>query len=183
MLNMTTALPGQVIHRFIGITSRIDTIFRFLTKGYRDGYFMIRIIGRLWVLPDSKKDRWLLRSGLILLISGGFFSLVSGHWIFWVGLAVGALLSSVGLAQTTRNTMSKVDKRLAPYRTYRVLRWILMAVLFIAYLVGVFLLELAESDSKDDYDDLPFTGNMPNATVDAVWESDPTRYYDQDAPR
>ena len=144
---------------------------------------MTSYAGRLWNMPKSKTDRWQLRAGIILLASNGFFILVSEGFVFWLGLVVGAVLSFLGLLKTLRAATDRMDERYKPYKSYRVIRWIVgWLVLGIVFVIGALSSFFMTRSDSDNDSDASYMGDMPNATVDAVWESDPTRYYDQDAP-
>jgi hypothetical protein len=76
-----------------------------------------------------------------------------------------------------------MDERFKPYKSYRVTRWIVgWLVLGIVFVIGALSSFFMTRSDSDNDSDASYMGDMPNATVDAVWESDPTRYYDQDAP-
>jgi hypothetical protein len=76
-----------------------------------------------------------------------------------------------------------MNERYKPYKSYRVTRWIvgwlMLGIVFLVFAIWNIIMDDSGSDQDSDA-----TGmwDMPNATIDDVWESDPTRYYDQDAP-
>lgn len=144
---------------------------------------MTNYAGRLWNMPKSKADRWRLRAGIILLASNGFFILVSEGFVFWLGLVVGAVLTFMGLVKILRAATDRMNERYKPYKSYRVTRWIVgWFVLGIVFLVFAIWNIIMDDSGSDQDSDATGMWDMPNATIDDVWESDPTRYYDQDAP-
>jgi hypothetical protein len=121
----------------------------------------------LWNAPQSKTDCWLLRSGLILLVSSGVSLLVSGVFVLWFGFIAGAILSLLGLAESLRKgfraALSRIDGRYMPHTSYRAVRWIVsilvLVVVFIGGIIFEIVLTVLNADSNEQ--ELSYMGDMP----------------------
>ena len=142
---------------------------------------MTSLASKLWHLPTSRKDIWMLRVGLILGVSALGFTLVSHSLLSVSVLSVSAVLCLVALWETLQTVVGHVDQRYPSSRSYRVVRFTLGAILScfavaIGAILGLLMSDTKREPAKDNL------ATMPDPSVDKIWESDPTRYYEQRAP-
>ncbi len=178
---MLFSLHCRLIHRnrWISLLKSDENLGR--TVLYKNGEFMTNLASKIWHLPESRKDVWMLRIGLTLGVSALGFTLVSQSLLSVTVLFVSALLCLAALWETLRSVVDHFDQRYHSSLSYRVVRITLGTILYCFALVIGAILGLLMSDTKRE----PAKANlatMPDPSVDKIWESDPTRYYEQRAP-
>lgn len=108
-------------------------------------------------------------------------SLVSQSLFAPIFLMLGTALSLYGQRHGVVSLVNHMDKKYGEFAGYRILRWTLRAVLYSAALIvgAIFGLITAETRANRRHSGM---ADMVEPNVDAIWESDPARYYEKQAP-
>ena len=142
---------------------------------------MIKSSSKVQLKAVTKGDYWLFRIGLCVGSIALVLSLVSQSLFPPAILMLGTALSLYGQRHGVASLVNHMDGKYGEFAGYRILRWTLRAVLYCAALIvgAIFGLITAETRANRRHSGM---ADMVEPNVDAIWESDPARYYEKQAP-